>query len=95
MSEQPHPDTHDEIASRAQQLWEAEGKPDGKADEHWHRAEAEIRIRQLEEAAAVTARHIWTMLVGDFITWLLDSPNIRFVPPSLTTNMKPKWKIPV
>jgi hypothetical protein len=64
MSEQPHPVSHDEIASRAQQLWEGEGKPDGKADEHWHRAEAEIRLRQLEEAAAVTALPVIPTVAG-------------------------------
>ena len=35
------------IRDRAYLLWEAEGKPDGRADEHWHRAreliEAETR----------------------------------------------------
>ncbi|MGI8437491.1 MAG: DUF2934 domain-containing protein [Chthoniobacterales bacterium] len=24
-------------------MWEEEGRPDGKADEHWSRAEAELR----------------------------------------------------
>jgi hypothetical protein len=64
MSEQPHPVSHDEIASRAQQLWEAEGKPDGKADEHWRRAEAELRIHQLEEVAAVTALPVIPTVAG-------------------------------
>ncbi len=30
------------IRERAYALWEAEGRPDGKAVEHWLRAEAEI-----------------------------------------------------
>jgi hypothetical protein len=42
MSHQRHPISHEEIASRAQQLWEAEGRPEGKAGEHWSRAESEI-----------------------------------------------------
>ena len=33
----------EQIAERAQQLWEEEGRPEGKADEHWARAEAELR----------------------------------------------------
>lgn len=31
-----------EIGLRAYQIWEAEGKPDGKSFEHWLRAEAEL-----------------------------------------------------
>jgi Protein of unknown function (DUF2934) len=35
------------VLERAYALWEAEGKPDGRADEYWHRArelvEAETR----------------------------------------------------
>jgi hypothetical protein len=30
------------IEQRAHQIWEAEGRPHGKHDEHWHRAEQEI-----------------------------------------------------
>jgi len=29
----------EEISATAYGLWETEGKPDGKALEHWHRAE--------------------------------------------------------
>lgn len=35
--------THDGITARAHWIWEEEGHPDGKADEHWHRAEQELR----------------------------------------------------
>ena len=31
-----------DIALRAYQIWEAEGKPDGKDFEHWLKAEAEV-----------------------------------------------------
>jgi hypothetical protein len=30
------------ITERARQIWEEEGRPDGRAEEHWLRAEAEI-----------------------------------------------------
>ena len=33
---------HEEIAARAYQIWEAEGRPEGKAEQHWARAEQEI-----------------------------------------------------
>jgi hypothetical protein len=32
----------DRIQRRAYALWEREGRPEGRADEHWHRAEAEV-----------------------------------------------------
>ena len=35
-------DLHQRIRSRAYSLWEQEGWPDGRADEHWFRAEAEV-----------------------------------------------------
>jgi hypothetical protein len=64
MSDQPHPVSHDEIATRARQLWEAEGKPEGRADEHWHQAEAELRVHQLEEVAGEGAFPIIPTVAG-------------------------------
>ena len=34
--------SEDEIRQRAFQLWEQEGRPDGRAEDHWHAAEAEL-----------------------------------------------------
>ncbi|MFZ1414445.1 MAG: DUF2934 domain-containing protein, partial [Defluviicoccus sp.] len=44
---------HDQsqIENRAHKIWEREGRPDGKAEEHWQRAVAELD----EEAAARAA----------------------------------------
>ena len=39
-----HEPTHEEITALAQQIYEEEGCPCGKAEEHWH--EAERRLRQ-------------------------------------------------
>jgi hypothetical protein len=38
------PDAHvsERIKRRAYSLWEEEGRPEGRADEHWFRAEAEL-----------------------------------------------------
>lgn len=38
----PQADIHERIRKRAYALWEEEGRPEGRADEHWHRAEAEV-----------------------------------------------------
>ena len=35
----------EEISRRAEEIWEQEGRPDGRAEEHWLRAEAEIAQR--------------------------------------------------
>src|SRR6478735_11415032 len=33
----------EEIAKLARKYWEDEGQPDGRAEEHWHRAEQELK----------------------------------------------------
>ncbi len=35
--------SEEQIAARARAIWEAEGQPDGKAEEHWRQAEEEVR----------------------------------------------------
>jgi hypothetical protein len=37
--------THEEIAARAQEIWESRGCPDGTAALDWEEAEAELRER--------------------------------------------------
>jgi hypothetical protein len=34
---------HEKIAALAQQYWEEEGRPHDRANEHWLRAEAELK----------------------------------------------------
>ena len=43
MTETNENPTHDEIAALAQKFWEDEGQPEGKAEEHWERAQAQLR----------------------------------------------------
>jgi hypothetical protein len=44
-------DLHQRIKKRAYELWEQEGHPGGRAEEHWRRAEAELAgIRSSEGA---------------------------------------------
>src|SRR5262245_16095472 len=40
----------DAIRRRAYALWEADGRPDGRNDEYWHRAESELRGRKSKSA---------------------------------------------
>lgn len=47
--EQP---TDDQIRLRAHQLWEQAGRPEGREDEFWHRAEQELQeTAELREIA--------------------------------------------
>ena len=34
--------THDEISAAAHQMYEAEGRPDGLAEDHWYAAESHL-----------------------------------------------------
>lgn len=43
------------IEQRAYEIWEREGRPHGKALEHWHQAVAEIAREEEEIAQAKTA----------------------------------------
>ena len=52
MSANHHPAVQNQIASLAHQFWESEGKPEGKSDEHWKRAEDHI-LETLGGPAAV------------------------------------------
>jgi hypothetical protein len=37
----------DDIRSRAHELWEQAGKPEGKQDEFWFQAERELKEKQI------------------------------------------------
>ena len=43
MSDQNNTPTEDEISTLARRIWEDEGQPEGKAEEHWRRAEEQLR----------------------------------------------------
>ena len=44
------------IEQRAYEIWEREGRPHGKALEHWHQAVAEIAREEGKAAKAKTAK---------------------------------------
>lgn len=43
MPETNNDPTREEIATLAEKYWEEEGRPEGKAEEHWARAEEALR----------------------------------------------------
>ena len=48
----PAPTEHEQIEDLAYRLYEDEGKPDGRAGEHWARAEEFIHSQRLAIATA-------------------------------------------
>jgi hypothetical protein len=51
-------DRHERISERAYQIWVAEGRPHGRHDEHWQRAEHEIAEEERRVAAALADRAV-------------------------------------
>jgi hypothetical protein len=45
----------DQIRTRAHELWEQAGKPDGREDEFWHEAEKEIK-RETTDLSVIAQR---------------------------------------
>ncbi|MFN7138156.1 MAG: DUF2934 domain-containing protein [Limisphaerales bacterium] len=41
--------TYEKICKRAYEIWEREGKPEGKEQEHWFQAECELREEGLKD----------------------------------------------
>lgn len=50
MKSSPEP-THEEISACAQRIYETEGRPQGKAMEHWLRAETQLRAERKVHAS--------------------------------------------
>ena len=42
----PYEDTERRIRERAYQIWEEEGRPEGKAEEHWEKARIIVSIEE-------------------------------------------------
>jgi hypothetical protein len=43
--------THEEIAARAHRLYETEGRPEGKAMQHWLQAESQLSAERKNQSA--------------------------------------------
>jgi hypothetical protein len=41
--------TYEQIAARAYEIWQQEGKPQGRETEHWLRAEEELNSQDLKK----------------------------------------------
>jgi DUF2934 family protein len=66
MIDLPHSLTeHEEIENFAYRLYEDEGKPEGRADEHWARAEQFIRAERLAIASSSEKSNIIQSVASD------------------------------
>jgi Protein of unknown function (DUF2934) len=64
MIDLPRPLTeHEEIESLAYRLYEDEGKPEGRADEHWAKAEEIVHAQRA--AIAATSERTESAIAGD------------------------------
>jgi hypothetical protein len=52
--------TDEAIRQRSYAIWEREGRPNGKAAEHWHRAKAELELERATVQVGITD---WTVIV--------------------------------
>jgi len=50
--------SHEEIAAYAQSIYEQEGRPEGKAVEHWLQAEAQLTAERKARAAQAPAKAV-------------------------------------
>ncbi|GEM_PF-2686452 len=48
--------THEEIAALAQRIYETEGRPQGRAMEHWLQAEAQLTAERKAQAKDVSVK---------------------------------------
>lgn len=52
------------VRERAHALWEAEGRPEGRQDEHWHRALSELSVRGPAQKTSATRARRGTKAAG-------------------------------
>lgn len=64
MSDISTPSSDEQIAQLALHFWEEKGKPEGKAEVHWAKAEAELRVRLLESLAIQSGTAVPPVTVG-------------------------------
>lgn len=53
--------THEEISKRAREIWEREGRPEGRDMEHWLQAEKELRGQSSKSQTTSTSASATTV----------------------------------
>jgi hypothetical protein len=81
-----HPSpVHQQIASRAYQLWQNRGRPWGTPETDWLEAEHELREIQTETAASSLAREVGTVL-GNVVSRLTEAKPVPHDPPATSAS---------
>lgn len=55
MYRKPHVPTENDTRERAHMIWEREGRPEGRSEEHWLKAKAELALEFAEKRTASIA----------------------------------------
>ena len=50
---------HRRVEQRAYALWQAEGQPDGRHEEHWQRAVREVEVEETASVGSKRAARRW------------------------------------
>jgi hypothetical protein len=72
-------DRDQKIREQAYRIWEEEGRPEGKHDEHWRRAEEHYAPRESPDAEETTEEN-WKAEAG-----MADDKRELNIPPSILT----------
>ena len=68
------------IRQRSYEIWEREGHPTGKADEHWFRARAQLEAEQPKREYRTAAYHTILYRVDERLRTVLPRPRISTPP---------------
>jgi hypothetical protein len=68
------------IRQRSYQIWQREGCPAGKADEHWFRARAELEAEQPKREYRTAAYHMILYRFDEKLRSVLPRPRISAPP---------------
>jgi hypothetical protein len=90
MHASPEPDADDEIARVAFEIWQAEGEPDGRDQEHWARAKRLV----MQARAKVEGPQVTEELGRRFSGATPPAPGLRNPEPMPATNAKGYVTIP-
>lgn len=78
------------IRQRSYEMWEREGCPDGKAEEHWFRARVELEAEQPKREYRTAAYHMVLYRFDEKLRTVLPRPRISVPPQKYMANRVPR-----
>jgi hypothetical protein len=79
--------TYEAIAKRAFEIWDREGRPEGRDQEHWFRAECELREESVQQQEAQGIRSADPDILAPAGS-TVASPRKREVRPASSRNVR-------